>query len=142
MDARASNAVLSVQDGRKGGMAFSGCSRLTVRGVTMTYPPSQFQHTQGVVVDVGAPPVRAVTVQVYSISHHASLFIIIFMINTPCSCQDRQRATADKLQVQAATFKRLARTKQDPNSRGCGAKYFYHPSPAGALTAYIYHAMT
>ncbi|KAK9917616.1 hypothetical protein WJX75_006524 [Coccomyxa subellipsoidea] len=58
-------SALVLVDGRKGGMAFSGCSRLTVRGVTMTYPPSQFQHTQGVVVDVGAPPVRAVTVQMH-----------------------------------------------------------------------------
>ena len=43
-----------------------------------------------------------------------------------CFCQDRQVASADKLQVKAAKILpvvRLARTKQDPINRGYGAQF-------------------
>ena len=55
-----------------------------------------------------------------------------------CSCQNRQVASAYKLQVKAANILpvvELARTKQDPINRGYGARCLYRPSPAGAMAS-------
>lgn len=93
-----------MQDGSKGGVAYKNCSRLTVKGVTLGYPPSQFQHTQGVVVDVGSPPVRAVTVQVCSFSNHFRLLLEAIM-GTPCvtACVAAQQ-TAGWMQLAARSL--------------------------------------
>jgi hypothetical protein len=56
---------------------------------------------------------------------------LIVVITFP-SCQNRQGASADKLQVKAAKFLPLvglARSKRDPSNRGHGAPYLY-PFPA------------
>ncbi len=63
-----------------------------------------------------------------------SAYIIIIII-TRVSCHRRQGASADKLQLKAATILplvELARSKQDPINRGHGAQYLYRPPPAGA----------
>jgi hypothetical protein len=58
------------------------------------------------------------------------------IVITCYSCQERQGASANKLQVKAAksfTLAGLARSKQDPINGGHGAQYLYRPPPAGAV---------
>ena len=59
----------------------------------------------------------------------------LFLFITCFSCQSRQGASADKVQVKAAKvlpLVGLARSKQDPINYGHGAQYLYCLPPAGA----------
>jgi hypothetical protein len=60
---------------------------------------------------------------------------IAIIVLTHCFCQERQGASADKLQVKADTILpliRLARSKEGPTNRGQCPPYLYCPPPAGA----------